>query len=509
MTLQPASVANLALSGVAIYLTLHNIPLAQGPRGRPEHGLIAAFCGLTLLLFGGRIVQYEADTIGAAVVGLKLATTATLLMFPVLLSTVLLILGRRARVGLVGVVTALGLIESVVLWTTDWLFLDAGRLWADGLGQTYYWIDPGPILPILGLQATPLLLYCTWLIWTDTVTPNWIKVPTVAGLMWCVSTGANDLAISQGWYPGVILFEFGFIGLAVAFDAVLVGRFHILQQQLEEAVAERTAALVATNDELSAALHIAEGADRAKSTFIRQMGHELRSPLTALLGFGELIVENARERRDADLEEDALEIVMAGKSLSELLENALEVAKSQGDEADVKRTPVDLRVCTAWMADRFRAEMAEAQQELHVEFGGDLGVFMLPKRRVSRVLERLLENVVRHAGPAQVTLAVRAYTASESIIGGGLLEWRVVDDGEGITPADAEILFEPFARRATSSEDPAVNANSDGTRLGLAAARSAARAIGGDLRFQPRPDGGAEFVLELPAVRAVAAQLSS
>jgi signal transduction histidine kinase len=272
-----------------------------------------------------------------------------------------------------------------------------------------------------------------------------------------VARGPAEL--EGGWTPLAI-------GLAVAWGAVILG------------------AVVAG---LLLAGVVALG--QRREAFASAVTHELRTPLTTFRMYSEMLdegmVDDAARRsgyvRTLRLEADRL---------WHLVENVLAYARLERGRMPGNRqhvTPAEL-----W--DRSgprlaeRAQQAGMQVELAMENGAAACVLATDPAAVEQILFNLVDNACKYAGNGQAR-AIEVLAAAPN----GRVEFRVSDHGAGIEPAQVRKLFRPFSKSATQAAQSA-----PGVGLGLALARRLARQLGGDLRFEPTPGGGATFVLSLP-----------
>lgn len=218
--------------------------------------------------------------------------------------------------------------------------------------------------------------------------------------------------------------------------------------------------------------------------FVAHAAHELRLPLTTLLG--ELSHALRRERDAASYRGVIEESLGAARRLKQLADDLLALARI-GSEAEAPREPVDL----AMVVTAACAEVADfaADREIHLH-PQTLPRFASGRSRdLQRLLRNLLENAVRHA-PRGSSVGLVLHDVD------GAVEIEVCDRGPGVAPHERERIFEPFYRAAGHRDD-----DDTGAGLGLAIAREIARAHGGELSLVAR-DEGACFVLRLPRERA-------
>ena len=209
--------------------------------------------------------------------------------------------------------------------------------------------------------------------------------------------------------------------------------------------------------------------------FVANVSHELRSPLTTVVGTAELLEEH---KENFAPREARLVTSLAGQArrLTRILLDLLEIS-SVTAAAPVQRDATDL-------AGLVEGVLSSRNLDTRL-LAGDRPIVVTDARRVERVMANLIDNAVRHADGVRQVLIV---ATPERVC------LHVDDGGPGIDPGNADRLFEPFTRG-----DHAVEHRTEGAGLGLAIVRDQAAAIGGTISVGGSPFGGARFTLDLPA----------
>lgn len=230
--------------------------------------------------------------------------------------------------------------------------------------------------------------------------------------------------------------------------------------------------------------------------FFAATGHELRTPISAVLGFAEVLQSDAEDLEgvsDAErlaefvgqVHKDTGIIVGAGEQLLAIVEDLLSTARLLGDGA---RGPVAVAEAVQDVAHWVGTPAAAAQVEVVTEVAADL-VVEATASGVRQVLTNLLSNAVVHNRPGGTVSVSASRTRGEA--GEPRVRISVKDTGPGLTPRQLSQVFEPFVRFA----EPGVR----GTGLGLSLARSVTERDGGLLGVDSRPGEGSTFWLDLPA----------
>jgi signal transduction histidine kinase len=277
-------------------------------------------------------------------------------------------------------------------------------------------------------------------------------------------------------------------GAAISIFVVL--RLYVIVRALEEsrerersarADAEQAQTLLAQqNDQLVEA-------DRLKDEFVALISHDLRTPLTSIIGYVELSLEDVEPPLDAERRGYLQIVSRSSERLLRLVDDLLFVARLQAGRLVLKRSHLDLRTIAAQAVEEARPR-AEAKQ-LAIEFVGDAPVpIAADKGRLFQLLDNLITNAIKFT-PEGGRVKVHASPTGN----GALLE--VVDTGIGLGPEEAELVFDRFFRseRVVAEQVP-------GTGLGLFIARAIVEAHDGTIVATSREGRGTSFRIELPAL---------
>ena len=271
--------------------------------------------------------------------------------------------------------------------------------------------------------------------------------------------------------------------LAVGLEKVAIyEELRAHRDRLEETVRERTRSLARAYDEL-------KSLDAMKDRLLCGVSHEMRTPLTAIVGAATFLKDYDGDR--GQREEMAAGILFASAALDGLIGELLRVARLEGG-TDLAVTDAP---CAEVVAEALRLARAEERASVLLDPGavsirGDAA-------RLARALASLLDNAVKF-GPVDAPVEVRVVPC---VLGGPAagagVAIAVLDRGPGLAEEDLERAFAPFEQGG----DP-LTGKPAGLGLGLYEARAIARRHGGTLTYRPRPDGGSEFRLSLPSADA-------
>jgi len=216
---------------------------------------------------------------------------------------------------------------------------------------------------------------------------------------------------------------------------------------------------------------------RSKDEFIATIAHELRTPLAGVVGFAQVLRDEA-EMLDPESRAEMVRLVVEqGVDLTNIVDDLLVAAKSEAGTLEVARVRVDLRAQAAQVLEGWGADVAE-----RIEFKGEPTVTTGDPARVRQILRNLVSNALKYGGD-NVTVRV----GCES----GRVFVKVEDDGDGVAPDERESIFEPYRR---AHDAPGLTASMG---LGLAISRDLARLMDGDLTYEMAPSSTV-FTLSMP-----------
>ena len=219
--------------------------------------------------------------------------------------------------------------------------------------------------------------------------------------------------------------------------------------------------------------------ERYRREFVADVSHEIKTPLTGILGAAEMI----GEADDSSRPRLAAMIAKESKRLNALVQQILDLARLDREGAAPERARTDLEGLVRDVLEERRAEAESRGVELVFRGSGEVSADC-DATLVAEAVSNLVGNAIRHSGSPKVEVSCVATAHG--------VEIAVEDRGVGIPPEHAERVFERFHR-----VDPARAAESGGAGLGLAIVRRIARLHGGDVRLEPVSPHGCRFVLAL------------
>jgi len=239
--------------------------------------------------------------------------------------------------------------------------------------------------------------------------------------------------------------------------------------------------------ELARAKAAAEAANKAKSDFLASMRHELRTPLGAIIGFSEGLLERADRHPLNDHQKDRIEkIYQSGEYLLSLINDILDLAKVESGTMEVTRTSFDVdELVGEVQAIAMELARSKPNVEIRKEVAPDLPPITSDREKLKQILVNLAGNAVKFTDEGSVTLAARRQ--------GSQFVLSVTDTGAGIPANELHRVFEKFHQVRQTTSRPA-----KGTGLGLTICKQYADLLGGSISVSSEVGGGTTFELRFP-----------
>jgi signal transduction histidine kinase len=245
----------------------------------------------------------------------------------------------------------------------------------------------------------------------------------------------------------------------------------------------------------------ADHANQAKSRYISAISHELRTPLNSILGYAQLMGEDAAvppHRRQA-----VAVIQRGGEHLLSLIEGTLDIAHIEAGKLTLQARPMRFAETMRELADMFELEASEKGLAFSYQPAGELPeAVRADEKRVRQILINLLGNAIKFTAAGRVVLRLR-YAREFAVL-------EIEDTGPGMSAREIERIFEPFARGDASGAAGGGSARAPGAGLGLTIAKMLTDLMGGEMSVRSEPGVGSVFQVRLflPRIHADAASAS-
>ena len=280
---------------------------------------------------------------------------------------------------------------------------------------------------------------------------------------------------------------------SIAVAVVLLTILMLLQKARKAEAAARKAAsdTQELNAKLQVAVEKAESANRAKSTFLSNMSHDIRTPMNAIIGFTTLALSNID---DTDRVKDYLGKTLASSNhLLSLINDVLDMSRIESGKIHLEEVEVNLSDVLHDLKTIVSGQIYAKQLELYMDAMDvtDEDVYC-DKTRLNQILLNLLSNAIKFT-PTGGTVSVRVRQLAGKVRGCGQYEFRIKDNGIGMSQEFAQKIFEPFERERTSTVS-----GIQGTGLGMAITKNIVDMMGGTIEVQTAQGKGTEFTVCVP-----------
>ncbi len=254
-------------------------------------------------------------------------------------------------------------------------------------------------------------------------------------------------------------------------------------------------------DDLEEALEIAKSANAAKSNFLSNMSHDIRTPMNAIIGFTTLLAKDF-DKPDK-VREYVRKISFSSQHLLSLINDLLDMSKIESGKTTLNIEEFDFPEFLEELYSIIGPQAKAKRQNLDVYTKGSMPEIVLgDKLRVNQILLNLLSNAIKYTQESgDIELRIEALKSRKH--GHTHLRFSVKDNGIGMSPEFVEIIFEPFARESTEATK-----NIQGTGLGMAITKNIVDLMGGTIKVISEQGKGSQFVVDLEFAVVDKAQLS-
>jgi signal transduction histidine kinase len=288
------------------------------------------------------------------------------------------------------------------------------------------------------------------------------------------------------------VFEITFTGHFHEFTRTAPGHVLLVSDITQRKISEEN--LLRLNEELTAARDEALAASRAKSTFLANMSHELRTPLNSIIGFSEMLTEDAEQLGNRQMVADLGKIRMSGAHLLDLISTILDLSKVETGKMELERVEFSLPALIARVTTMLTPMVAKNRNMLSQAVGDGVDTMVGDETKVKQILFNLLSNAAKFTKDGVIRLAVERKFAD----GRDWIVMTVSDTGIGFRADQIDKLFQDFYQA-----DMSTTRKYGGTGLGLAIVHRFCRLMGGEVSVTSEPGIGSTFRVRLPRLLVV------
>ncbi|MCB9766688.1 MAG: response regulator [Candidatus Omnitrophica bacterium] len=252
------------------------------------------------------------------------------------------------------------------------------------------------------------------------------------------------------------------------------------QKNLEKMVEAKTKELRETNEQL-------ERANRAKDVFLANMSHELRTPMNAIIGYSEMLEEEAIDEGQEDFVPDLKKIQTAGRHLLGLINDILDISKIEAGKMEIYLEDFEPKPLIEEVLGTIQPLIEKNQNHLEVSISDQLGTMRGDVKKIRQTLFNLLSNASKFTEKGTIRFEARKRE------GDYYAEFVVSDTGIGMTPEQMAKLFQPFAQAEAK-----IGSKYEGTGLGLAICKKFCEMMGGTIEVESEAGEGSTFRVVLP-----------
>lgn len=242
--------------------------------------------------------------------------------------------------------------------------------------------------------------------------------------------------------------------------------------------------------EVASARDMAMEANAAKSKFLANMTHELRTPMNAIIGYTEMLLEETEEKNLVTIHDDLTKIGSSAKILMQLINEILDLSKIEAGKMEIHLDSFKIQEVIEPAIHAIEPQLQKNKNTLKLQCGDNLGYMVADKNRVRQTLINLLSNANKFTEGGEITLEATRINKQDT----PWIIFKVTDTGIGIPKDKLRYIFSEFTQA-----DSSTSRKYGGTGLGLAISQRLCRMMGGSIAVHSEMNKGSTFTVQLPA----------
>ncbi|MCR5224967.1 MAG: PAS domain-containing sensor histidine kinase [Alphaproteobacteria bacterium] len=309
------------------------------------------------------------------------------------------------------------------------------------------------------------------------------------GSFWSICS-ASPIKINDETYVVLAVLD---INSRKEIEKKLANNAELLEKQISERTAdleEKAKELEQSNALLEKAKSVADEANAAKSKFLTNMSNEFKTPVNAIIGYSEILREEALDRKDNVSADDLQKILGSAKHLLSLIDEILDLSKIEAGKTQFSFENIDISDIIKEVEGVAMPLITENDNSLFLEFPKDIGSMYTDATKLRQCLLNLLSNAAKFTEFGKVTLRA-APIVHEGI---DFIEFAVIDTGAGIPADKLGTIFESFQDNTTKNA---------GTGLGLSITKKYVEYMGGSISVDSDIGVGSKFTIRIPRICTV------
>ena len=234
----------------------------------------------------------------------------------------------------------------------------------------------------------------------------------------------------------------------------------------------------------------AQEADKVKSEFLAVMSHEMRTPLNAIIGFTDILVDEKVSTEQRDM---LMTVKRSSDNLLAIINDILDLTKIEANQIEFEDIDFNLEDILYDSAEMARARLKHDHVEINVDFRDVYSLVSGDATKVKQIITNLLSNAAKFTSKGEILLSKILYEDTDY----QYLKFSVKDTGIGMSPEQCKVIFEPFKQA-----DSSTTRKFGGTGLGLSIFKGLVTALGGTFSFNSSLGNGSEFIFDLKLRKA-------